>query len=590
MLLPPWPFGTAAERAAGGLQLRLLWDSVLPYSTPEAPVPVFWIPSDRDGQFQGWQRNFRQGATGAPNFPEDRHLNAVLPAMLSLKDSERAPFRMKGVNVPVNDAQFPSDGYFSEDETTGGALRFLLFYIERYCAPETRLVVPIPEREVMNVAGVNDSGSIHPRNEPPLGEASIEHFVRGLLLAHGERIVAWAGVDEPDIDARVAWYTFPEDLGGGFNLAGFVRVRRIVREAERQWRIEANLPAGFADMPPAEQDTHLLPFITTFSSRIFDDVERRPPFPTIWDFVNATDPESPGLVGIADMYFYDRYPYRRTYQEIRDDYAHCTLDADQEAGIREASITDPMRTLGDFIELRRAVNPGLKITDPGWRHVGLWNQNAGAPFRPVEPATPSSSMAPAPPPAAECGWKYAPPLPICKRFPTREELRFDAWTALLELGCGVFAFNMQDAPDDKIYTHLAPVMAEMEYFAGLRARGINQSHLMQTLILKQHTGSSFPQESLPSQAFLWQYQQAPSGQRHELWLLCVNRAPVLAHFVFVLPQINPFPGKTRAFAERRLQPAPPQHTFGTPVRVQPDGVFRTPVNPFRLRLYKMVGV
>lgn len=129
--LPAWPFGTPLQRQAGGLQLRLLWDSVLPYSTPEATVPVWWIPSDGPGQFQGWHRNFKEGATGAPNFPSDRHLNAVTPAMIGLKDSEFAPNRIGGGQRMLNDDQFPFDTHFSIVEATGGATRFFLFYPER---------------------------------------------------------------------------------------------------------------------------------------------------------------------------------------------------------------------------------------------------------------------------------------------------------------------------------------------------------------------------------------------------------------------------------------------------------------------------
>lgn len=159
-MAPPrgaWAWGTPAERESGGYAVRLLWDSVLPYTRP-APLPPWWpaiITSG--GQFPGYERNMAESGGKAGNVPANRHLNAVLIAMLAFKQSDVAPLRLTANSTGdliLNEAdrQWPF-----EPTVVGGvtvpaatAIEPLAWYINNYAEPETKLIIMIPGRDVIN--------------------------------------------------------------------------------------------------------------------------------------------------------------------------------------------------------------------------------------------------------------------------------------------------------------------------------------------------------------------------------------------------------------------------------------------------------
>lgn len=144
-----WAFGSPAEKhIRGGRMGLILGDSIYPYSRPTDYQSLpWWTPAPgqvgEDGAFPGFERNrLENGGAGAPNFPSNRHFNIVVLNCHGLKESLSAPFRPY-VN-PAEEQLWPHD-------LISGVTALLEFYVDRYLAPDTGVILALPERELMNL-------------------------------------------------------------------------------------------------------------------------------------------------------------------------------------------------------------------------------------------------------------------------------------------------------------------------------------------------------------------------------------------------------------------------------------------------------
>lgn len=476
-----WPFGTLAEQSHGGLFAAIFADTVLPWTKNPAwddppgedETPGWWdppIPAYDRGEFEGWERNMAFEG-GAKNFPEDRALNVALPLMRGFCNSDFAPYRQVGGGA--FDWRWP---HASTSQTTAfpTASTMMLYYLANHLEPGTRIIIPIPERDIMNFFG---APSMEPLPDPLLeetppgapvaiveiGEDAIRTYILDVLTALRDAggldyHIGWYSLDEPDLGRRRDWAS-PAKLA---------KLRQLIHEAELEVRIA--IEPGFASLSLDEQLARLRPVCLTLSPA-FDEKDN---FGNLMNL--SVQPRLYKDAGAADIYFFDLYPFHRTLEALGPSIEECPF-------LKEKLHTfyapnDPPRAIRMFRELRTQINGKLSPGQEGYIPVVHWQQSAGAPFRDAE-IEPSSETEAADPPATlvgaeECLTFKSPTFQRIKKMPALWQFRYLAWASILEQAGALPFFNQPGIADDLVLSAMDPVIREIGFFRQMRSRFRNR--------------------------------------------------------------------------------------------------------------------
>lgn len=316
-----WAFGTFEQRRdMGGLPGMILWDSVMSYSAPDPlllPVDIVtppiewpggepsWWPNlaqtpptppivTREGQYEGYERNMDDTGAGAPNFPEGHGFAIVILTTQALQLSGSAPVRRDrhtGAEMSSDNDEWPNN-------QAQGARLFYDLYFQRYLAPVPATPPPVPalpsyyaicslpEREIR--AFLEENGS----------EVPLKQLVWHLLQYWGSRIIAWYGVDEPELGVNTKLNT--KDRQQYASPDKCKKLRDKIREWETLWRDENEI--GFRNNPDKEK--MLRPVITSISAG--------PAF-------NSSLQKPIAYRDSFDIFMFDQYPYRQFMWQLRED-------------------------------------------------------------------------------------------------------------------------------------------------------------------------------------------------------------------------------------------------------------------------------
>lgn len=586
-----WAWGTPQQRELGGFPIRMLADSVLPYTTPplgeEDPPdrrPTWWEPG-ATGQFEGWHRNFANG-TEVPNYPNDRFLNAVLVTMIGLKQSATAPFRFElgDKTRPIkqkNENVWP----FDEDPehptfTPVPALDVLNWYAESYRNSGLKMIITIPERDFMNFAG-DSTNTLLPWEHAPdneAGLAAIIAFVRAILmpteeeggLGLGDVVIGWYLVDEPDQPYRTVWAT----------PAKIAQLRYWVRRTEMETRREFD-PA-YAALSEAEQIAALRPCIITLSVPFI--LESKPQIlPEDFNSAVVISEEFGTEIGAADIYGFDWYPFKRLQMDINLDYPpECPNPPPCELAIYLE--VDPVKSIRGLRQLRQRLNPTSQPGDANYKAVFHWQQTDGWPFH-----LPGDSPSPTLAPAIMSG---ETDIDICKPaiyrrtklYATLDLQQFYNWAGALEFSEGTCGFGQTGAPDIRLRDEFAKVACEMEYFAGLRHSSIDRSEqIIQRTTLYGRTIDPESRDSMPPVVLYLDYMNQPSAPlgTANRWLIIVNRHYLSLRLGLTFKPYGPI-------GHFRLQRINFLTAVGSPIILSPSTNHSTSgtIPPYSVRIYQ----
>lgn len=615
---PPfaWKLGTPEDRNQGGI-VGLIWaDSVLPYSVnpptvpvpseppPDPPDPAEWWtqPPPVHGQFEGWVRNFlASGGTGAPNFPNSRHLgpednrifNCVIPFIQGLTVSENAPRRVSNVekeldgtfSLTLNPADGPNVDHPEKVKWPFGAtdqlaIQFIEFYLEHFIDPtSTSVIIALPVREVMNYVGQPADPSLQPTPDETNGALAIVEFVWAVMTKCKElgiEIFGWYLIDEPDFLILNYWIS-AKRVG---------RLRRLVREAEYAWRIASpddvpNDPAflslGNAPQGELERQARLRPCMLTFS-RDFGEKD----FLALPGITRREQPSDYAAANAADLYFFDWYPYRRTLEEVTQDWSVCApgplpdfkklpfrtfgkayrLRPDDPEDFTLVEPMTPKQSLRRFRYMRRSLNAATGGStlpnDLNYIPVMLWSQadgSIGNQWHESEDAvSPDLSPAIMPRPnqsdpdfKGEGCFDPESPKPLepffrrLKLMPTPNKVQYYMWAGLKEWGEGFACFGQTLISDQAIVDRFVPAARELLYFQSWRWNSIDTTDrfVPDRSRIRQDALPGWDQTPKIPYDFQFFRLRQPAGslaglQPEELldWLLVINRENSALHVDF----------------------------------------------------------
>ncbi|MEO7993804.1 MAG: hypothetical protein ABI743_05345 [bacterium] len=507
MTLPmaKWAFRTHDKSIGeGDIPAMMMLDTILPWTTGTTPA----------GQFEGYERNMN--LAGPPkNFPSSRVLNTVILNPVGLKESSTAPFRTGGKG---------KDDWKAPFSDTNGVTSFLAAYATAYKDTNTYFILMLPERELMNLyfdGSVQEYPGAHPSPDPiPAdGATSLQAIVEYIWTPANnllDKFLGYVLTDEPDDlnNRRFSRFATPANMAN-------------LRARIRCWELQSRTTelTGLSDR---QKRARLMPCLLTFSSG-FSEISGSP---QPGAYASATVPCAAGCSppagcvekGAADVYLFDRYPWRRSRTKMiaEDGYSPSSL-------VNSAyATTDPVRSNRIFRDLRNQINGSLHAGQLGYKPVLSWQQNTGWPWRP-DSATPGPTFDPAGIPAPD----YVPGsfIPIQRYYerPVRYQLRFDLWAALEEGSEGIALYAQFHSSDYHIQSVVQPVLEEFAYFAPMR---VSRKELPQpgsiSVSVREGAESGTSRERLPRVARLFEFipEDADPAAPAEKWLMLLNRTPV----------------------------------------------------------------
>ena len=421
-----WRFGTPYDRANGGIQLRLMWDHVLPYSIPPVDSPTNdWFrrtlpdgTTPQPGEFPGYERNMAESGGSAPNYPHsgdrNRHFNAVFITTLGLTE---APVSGTGAWTPdprpEGKTNYTLDGTkygdlvdwpFAADTSTGHAWsgtrprasEVFRTYFKYYLDTETYYIPQFCKRDVM--AWLSEDDDTH-----DLADIAISHFMAFFLHPQNvdpagrpisDRLIAWNPIHEPEIGGTDAqghvWGNrsvihVPGEINydtGQLWKHNLADLRNRIRELEQYFRdyydtAFPSLSTGYSLLSPGEpgaedgdlgegdQQRLLRPVMITFSAAFNDDVRDKYGFPP------GNTPDK--YVDCADVFFFDRDCWKRSWwTDTIHDYIN-EPDAEQE-GLRFTTRRSTPRS-------RSAET--IRTIPRRWWSTGMIRSSGGSTTRPL---------------------------------------------------------------------------------------------------------------------------------------------------------------------------------------------------------------
>ncbi|MEO7992951.1 MAG: hypothetical protein ABI743_01020 [bacterium] len=573
-----WAFGTPEQRAAGGILPFIVWDPVLPYSTPADPdLPDWWRyvtnpatpPPDtvpNPGLFPGWQRNMGLGSD-IPNFPDTRGANVVLIAMSGACNYQDAPGR-EGHGEDTT--QWPFGG---TDTPTDPDANFwvpardqLEFYLTNYLDVSRELtdnptyyICMFCERDILAylTADPGDLDEVVARLRNYM-ELSIDH-----TKPWYGRCLGWHGVNEPDLYVRVD----PDDPDDPFDSVGPMKREHFppraglgaprtledfyykVREIEQSLRWDDNQSYGGTlwqnmDSLSGEWDARTLPMMVSLSG----DGYRSPHANVdVQDWMYA--PMS--YTYTADILFFDGFPYTRTWADMQTQepgYKDCTtrgLPDGNPDWLNEFVVTNPLYSLDIFWAFKRTWLFGTNSGRPGC-HVVNWLQGGGFPWddnlgdpqeEPDEPEDRTATSATSPSRIEgpdNCG--VDPTRLRCQIFPELWKQRFFAFKSFVLRSQGLGIFSQPGFPDDRFADTFTPLINEIRYFEKVFRPGAISVDMEGKPIVLIPTSKLNPPEEIPA-------------YREELGVHVICKSPQIAWFQFTMPPVaadaDPYPSDTR---------------------------------------------
>ncbi|MEO7994051.1 MAG: hypothetical protein ABI743_06600 [bacterium] len=593
-----WRFGTYAQREKGGYPGIILWDMVLPWTTPPADAPVWWETPPDLPETQGWERNMQEVGDPLPNFPAELGIKIVMVAVRGLRNSPTSPARRHRTSGDPQDAEAAAWPNTMDD----GVQKFFEdLYMPRYIDagdvddPGTLIIPWCSERDLRQWF---EPSLLWDAND---GLAAIVNMVNWFLDNYAYKLAGWGMVDEPELGGRGRLrYASPGSM---------ISLRNVIRETERAWRIVNE--AGFDELTEYEQDQRLLPCILNFSRRIvFDELGTTPTGP------EGASPEN--YRGAADIFMYDEYPYRQSIEQLMMSGLTPQEISDSNRAYR---LHEPIQdSLDGYRRLWKRLNQtasGVRtISDPLYRPVAAFAQAQGYPAHPRTQTVGTWDTSPAKEPT-EDGKRavitdpddFSKTITVVSygfnnALPEIDELRFFVWATLLMLGEGVPCFSLLGISSKNLQERFAPVLHEISYFAALRYSLHNRA-----MDLASRTYGSTDDDAsgrgsglIKTTAIVFEYPEPPGAAGPETYLLLINprdaeKDPLPPRTVTLSfdPPLQTVDGVAQQFVPWKF--GAEDTTVYSPLQVDPPGAFNvtgTPItftlNPHTFALYKLMPI
>ncbi|MEO7995520.1 MAG: hypothetical protein ABI743_14070 [bacterium] len=345
---------------------------------------------------------------------------------------------------------------------------------------------------------------------------------------------------------------------------------------------------------PESQRPYLRPTLLTLSAEYYRYKDNPPlqtfaPPPATYSEATNSAFSSDPVVGAADAYMFDFYPWKRTKAGIQVDYTAVSSTCAPDYSDHPYDKMDPVQTITWLRQLRMDVNHGSATvhsgSQPGYRPVIVWCQadgirleNADTRFPPDPISGRHGQNAPAVQKKAIVTGDCGKPGLNYRRLPILAEFQFFLWAAFFELSEGAPTWAQSGAPDRALRDEFSKAMGELKYFEHSRVRQFIDDRIAKGEIQTINFLNPTTPPGLTLDPVVRYFTYNKPGFAPSTWLILLNHNPLVQNVTLTFNSV------TSDFSFRRYDFLAPQAEVQLVKPSKPS--FTTGVGGRRVKIFK----